>query len=257
MTLSLRIITPHTTPRPNKLSALEGLARACAVALSQATLETGPASIESAFDEALCAPDVVRRAIEAEQDGVDALIIDCMGDPGLQAARESVHIPVFGPAETSMHVAAMLGHRFAIVTVLERVRPLIEHLAGRYGVAGKLACVRSVDTPVLAIDDDPDRLADALFGEARRAVLVDRADVVVLGCTGFAGLDAALKARLDEAGLAVPVTDPLAVTLAVAAGLVRANLAHSKRGYPPPPGKRIAGFPALVQAADFIPKDGP
>jgi allantoin racemase len=255
MTLSLRIITPHTTPRPNKLPGLAALARACGVVLSQATLEMGPASVESAFDEALCAPDVVRRAIEGEQDGVDALIIDCMGDPALQATREAVHVPVFGPAETSMHVASMLGHRFAIVTVLDRVRPLIDHLATRYGVAKKLACVRSVETPVLAIGDDPNRLAEALFAEARQAILVDHADVIVLGCTGFAGLDAALKARLAEASLAVPVIDPLAVTFVVAAGLVRANLAHSKRAYPQPPGKRIIGFPELVRAADFIPKD--
>lgn len=255
MSLSLRIITPHTTPRPNKLPGLEPLARACGVILSQTTLDNGPSSIESAFDEVLCAPDVVRRAIEGERDGVDALVIDCMGDPALQAAREAVDVPVFGPAETSMHVAGMLGHRFAIVTVLGRVRPLIDHLAHRYGVASKLACVRSVETPVLAIDENPDRLADALFGEARQAILVDRADVIVLGCTGFLGLDTALKARLAEVDLTVPVIDPLAVTVVVAAGLVRANLSHSKRAYPRLPVKRITGFPDLVRIADFNPKD--
>ena len=36
------------------------------------------------------------------------MIIDCMLDPGLPAVREKVTIPVIGPGQTAMHLAAML-----------------------------------------------------------------------------------------------------------------------------------------------------
>src|SRR3546814_4706331 len=85
---------------------------------------------------------------------LDAVIIDCMGDPGLKAAREVVSIPVLGPSETAMHLAAMLGHRFSIVTVLDSVVPMIDNLAKLYGMADKLASIRVIDIPVLDLESD-------------------------------------------------------------------------------------------------------
>jgi allantoin racemase len=40
------------------------------------------------------------------------VVIDCMGDPGLFGARECVSIPVLGPMQTAMGIAAMMGHKF-------------------------------------------------------------------------------------------------------------------------------------------------
>src|SRR6056297_974379 len=56
----------------------------------------GPASIESAYDELMAVPATLRGIVEAERDGFDAVIIGCFGDPGLEAARELVNIPVIG-----------------------------------------------------------------------------------------------------------------------------------------------------------------
>ena len=56
--------------------------------LSAGCLDKGPASVESAVDEVLAAPGVVDAAIAAERGGGDAIVIDCMLAPGLDAARE-------------------------------------------------------------------------------------------------------------------------------------------------------------------------
>ncbi len=56
-----------------------------------------------------------------------------MGDPGLGGARECVSIPVLGPMQTAMGVAAMMGHKFSVVTVLDRIVPMIETQAAVYG----------------------------------------------------------------------------------------------------------------------------
>ena len=92
-------------------------------------VESGPSSIESAYEEYLSVPGAVEKAIQAEKDSFDGIILGCFGDPGLEALREMVKIPVVGPGETAMHIAAMLGHRFSIVTVLDSVVPSLERLA--------------------------------------------------------------------------------------------------------------------------------
>ena len=242
MTRHIRIITPHTTPRPGKLDELAGLDDLAGVRFSHVGLDAGPASIESAFDEVLCAPYVVGRCIEAQRDGVDAVIIDCMGDPGLEAAREAVSIPVLGPGETSLHVAAMLGHRFGVVTILDRVRPTFENHARIYGTHEGLACVRSVDVPVLHIADDMDGLVEALTAQSVAAITQDKADVIILGCTGFLGVSEKLEAALKARGLPAPVINPLRTTAMIAFALVSVGLSPSALRYPAPAAKPIKGY---------------
>lgn len=249
MSLHVRIVTPHTTPRALKLSALDDLReRFPQLQLSQVGIESGPASIEGSFDEALCAPGVVHRCMEAARESVDQIVIDCMGDPGLEAAREAVSTCVLGSCETTLHVAAMLGHKFSVLTVLERVRSLLERRALIYGLREKLASVYAVDVPVLEIGLDEDALARALLERARVAIERDRADTIVLGCTGFLGLSRRLAAALEDSGYAVPVLDPLRTAVATAVSLSALGLSHSPRAFPSANfEKPICGFASLAQ----------
>ncbi len=210
--------------------------------MSLATLDKGPPSIESRYDDALAVPGVVARVVQAERDGMDAAIIDCMGDPGLEPAREKVSIPVIGPAETSMHVAAMLAHRFSVVTILDTLIPAFDHHALKTGLTGRMASVRTVGIPVLELDDHA-RLLEALVDQSVRAVTEDRTHLVILGCTGMAGMVPGLLAGLQQYGIAdVPVIDPTVLAVKMAEGLVDLRLSHSKRTYPPPPDKEILGY---------------
>jgi len=239
--LHIRIITPIVTEGVRTLDDIESL-QSDDLRVSQTLIDIGPASIESEFDGALSVPGLLARAIEAEQEGVDALVIDCMGDPGLKAAREVLSIPILGPSETSMHIAAMLAGRFSLITVLESVRPMLSDLAKIYGVSERLASIRVVDIPVLEIGADLGRLNAALAHQAAEAVAHDGADAIVLGCTGFFGCAEFIAAELAARGLSVPVIDPIPATVLTAAALVRAGLTHSKRTYPTPPQKQLKGF---------------
>ena len=53
---------------------------------------------------------------KANQDGYDAVILACFSDPGLDAAKEISTIPVIGIEEATLHIAAMLGAKFSIMT---------------------------------------------------------------------------------------------------------------------------------------------
>jgi len=209
--------------------------------ISNVFLDAGPASVESFYDEAIAVPGVVAKVREAERDRMDAVIINCFGDPGLDAAREVVSIPVIGPCEASMQLASMLGHKFSVVTVLERLIPELELHAQKYGVGWKLASARSVDLPVLDLEKGREQFVERMVERAVAAVREDGAHVIVLGCTGLAGLAKQVKVGLSKAGYEVPVIDPAGTALKVAEALVDLKLAHSKKTYPEPPEKEIVG----------------
>ncbi len=75
--------------------------------VSHALISADPASIESEFHEALSVPGTIRKTLDAQRRGADAVIIDCMGNPGLHACRDVVSISVLGPCQTSLHVTVL------------------------------------------------------------------------------------------------------------------------------------------------------
>ncbi len=199
-------------------------------------LDRGTASIESEYDEALAAPDILNKVIEAEKLGFHGAIIDCFGDPAVKAAREVVDIPVVGAAEPSMLFACSLGHRFSVVTVLENVIPMIENIAKVLGVHEKLASVRSVNIPVLELHDK-DKLRDALYDEMLRAIKEDKAHVLILGCTGMMGLANDLHNMLKKEGYDIPVIDPAAASIKFIEALLGLGVKQSRLTYMKPPEK--------------------
>lgn len=195
------------------------------------SLEKGPASIESMYDEHISAPWTLEKVKLAEEEGYDAVIIDCMGDPALHAAREIADIPVIGPAEASMAMACIIGHRFSVVTVLQSVVPIFHRMVAAYGFKDRFASVRSIDIPVLELDREDD-VKEGLAVESRKAIDEDGADLIILGCTGMIGMAKDLEKKLD-----VPVIDPTAAALKMAESMVDLGFSHSKLTYPKPSDK--------------------
>lgn len=248
----IRIISPHFTDESSKiaadLDAYLGRLRSEGLDVTFRTLRTGPASIENELDAAIAVPGILEQVVQANKDGQDAVIISCFGDPGLAAAREVSSIPVLGPGQTSMYVASLLGHKFSVVSVVESVRPLIENIAKQYAVSDKLASIRVIDIPVLEILSDIHILNDALARQAILAVTEDKADVIILGCTGFLGTAEAVSAQLKAAGLDVPVIDPAPTAIAIAQALTSLGLNHSERIYSANPRKATKGYDVLINA---------
>jgi len=241
----VRVITPVVAEELNDDESAARLGDRGRV-VDRVQIVRGPASIESEFETALAVPDILRLVVEAEADGCDAVVVDCMGDPGLLPARELAGMLVLGPAQVGMHIASLLGHRFSVLTISEETVSELDNLAALYGLTSRLASVRSVDIPVLELHE-AERVADALLEQATLAVVEDRAHVLLLGCTGMEGLAEALLDGLADRGITgVPVIDPMPTAVRVAQALVDAGLSHSKRSYPYPPTKRIDGY-------DFLP----
>jgi allantoin racemase len=206
----------------------------------------GPGSIESAYEEYISVRPTAQLMLEAEQEGFDAAILGCFGDPGLDAMRELLtRMVVVGPAESSCYAGLMLGQELGIITITQSiVRPMRE-LMGRLGIAARVAGIEVVDTPVLELYDRDRSVARAI--EAGRVLVEQRgADVLILGCMTMAYLDIG---REVEAELGVPVVNPVRIAVRTAEALVGAQLRHSKRAYPLPP--KLADQPGF-QLADFV-----
>ncbi|MGI5238359.1 aspartate/glutamate racemase family protein [Dactylosporangium sp. CA-139066] len=235
--MRIRVVNPNTTAAMT--ATIEASARAVAgpgVHVEAVTSAMGPASIESHYDEALSVPGVLAAVAEGERAGVDAYVIACFGDPGLDAARELARGPVVGIAEAAMHAATLLGRGFTVVTTLERTTGRAWDLAARYAPAGACRGVHACEIPVLELDRDP-FLADRVATLAGAALAADGADVVVLGCAGMADL-----ARTVSARIGVPVVDGVAAATALAQSLVTLGLRTSARGeFAPPPPKPYSG----------------
>jgi allantoin racemase len=241
--LRIKVINPTTTGVTDSETRQEFASYAFpGTEISVVHLDYGPASIECELDEAICVPDFLKKAEQAEAEGYDAVISDCFGDPAVKPTREVLNIPVVGAAEASMHFAASLGHRFSVVTVLPNIVPMIESNAAQYGVDKKLASVRNVNIPVLDLRDK-DTLIKALRREMAAAIKEDHAHVLVLGCTGMMGVAREVEQRLIRDGYDVPVIDPVAASLKFAESLVSMGVKHSRLTYMPPSKKPRSGYP--------------
>jgi allantoin racemase len=208
--------------------------------------EFGPPSIEGYLDEAFSVPGLLAEMRKAP--GMDAYIVGCFDDTGLDAARCMTEAPVVGIGEAAFHLASLVAGAFSVVTTLSRSVPAIEHNLMRYGLAGRCRRVRAVEVPVLELELPGSDARERISAEIRKAVSEDRAEAIVLGCAGMAVLAATLA---KEHGL--PVLDGVVCAVKLCEGLVHLGLKTSKAGgYAVPRAKRYAGL-----FAPYSPGEGP
>lgn len=191
----------------------------------------GPVSIESAYEEALSVPATIELIMRCEREGFDAAIIGCFGDPGLEAARELTAMPVIGPCESSLLLAASLGHKFSVLTVFDSLIAGQELLAYKAGVRDKLASVRATGIPVLDLMKDPEFARGRLIEVADACVRQDRADVLLFGCMTMSFLDLAEEISVS---VGAPAINAGRAALKHAETLVSMELSHSKTAFPTP-----------------------
>jgi len=187
--------------------------------------ERGPETIESAYDEAYAIPPTLDLVKKANREGYDAVILACFSDPGLEAAKEISEIPVIGIEEATLHIAAMLGARFSVLTPRKERIPSKEAHVHMRGLDYFLASVRSLDLSVAETDAHPEKTKKRILEVAQKAADEDGAEVIVLGCAGMAGYAPEIEEKL-----LVKVLDPTAVALKIAEAMAGLGLVHSKRG---------------------------
>jgi allantoin racemase len=151
--------------------------------------------------------------------------------------------------EAAASTAMFLGHKYSVITTLDRAVPLIEDRLKLAGLDARCASVRASGLAVLELEEDPERAVEAIIEQALLAVREDKAEVIVLGCGGMAGLDEEIRKRAG-----VPVVDGVAAAVTIAESLVRLRLSTSKvRTYATPRPKTVIGWPLAAAPATATP----
>ncbi len=159
----------------------------------------------------------VERAIRAEAEGYDAMLISNMLDPGLIQARGVVDIPVMGTMEATAHVASMMGNRFALISTDATNCAMMDRLLTSYGLRDKVACIRHID--IVSSELYPEKTpTEEVFNrvkeQAEKAVREDGAEVIIPSCTLICSLLTQQYGEKPSEFLAgVPVLDGMVVGL--------------------------------------------
>ena len=211
------------------------------------TARFGAASIEGFYEEEYAILHFLE-TIKERASEFDGVILACYGDPGLYAAREISPVPVVGIAEASMLFACTVAHRWSIVTVLPRIKPMMEGMVRLHGFESRCASIRTTPLSVLDCERDPAAAEREIAKAAKAAVTEDGAEAILLGCGGMGPLDQRVGAALPG----VPVIDGIACAVKLIEGLVDYGLTTSRvAAFKEPEPKPFVDYPgpAVVVSA--------
>lgn len=184
----------------------------------------GPEFLETYLDIQRSAPGMMQ-LLRENLEKYDGFLVACGYDPNLDLLKELTYKPVVGIAEASMKIATMVGHRFSMLCTDAHSIPIKEELALHYGVDRQVASVRVVRLPHCSGERNeiPPELADSYADACRCAAEEDGAEVVVLSCAGFSGLNQMLTQRVG-----FPVLDGIICGLVLLEGMIRSGISISK-----------------------------
>jgi len=224
--LRILLINPNSTQSMTEQAERSARSVALDTTVIEAVNPTDtPRSIEGHADEAMAVPSMLNTIRDGEARGFDAYVIACFDDPGLNAAREVAGGPVFGICQAAVQVAMTIAKRFSIVTTLPRSVPIIEDLVQEYGAGHHCRRVRSIDMPVLALEEDLSHTEEMLVLEIERAKAEDHAEAIILGCAGMSELCERLEQRCG-----LPVIDGVSAAVKLAEAFVSGGYRTSKTG---------------------------
>ena len=132
--------------------------------------------------------NVYHQIVAAEKEGFDAAITACYYDPMLRELRTALDIPVVGIAEASMHMAAILGAKFGVVSISPEGAIDMDANVDRWGLRQKCVGVLSMkDTHTGWLADTlvnpPETLENTIdeFIATSRALIERGAEVICCG----------------------------------------------------------------------------
>lgn len=154
----------------------------------------------------------VERQVEAlDCTGLSGLIIAAFGDPGIEAVRARVGVPVTGIAEAAIAEASAAGD-FAIVTTTRLLESAIDQRVARYGATERYRGCVFTRQDATQLTADPAALEAELEQACLEAIRTRAPQAIVIGGGPLAAAAEVLGRRLP---IRVIEPVPAAVRLAV------------------------------------------
>jgi allantoin racemase len=196
-----------------------------------------PKKVESYYIRHLHISEIIKKALQAEEEGYDAFILGGMLDLGYHELREILNIPVVFICETSLLVACFLASKFAVISPQGLTLRGIEENIRSYGLEERsvpgvhLSAASSLDL-AQSYTSNPRAVIDAVTEIAKKPI-AGGADILIPGHGAF-------SLFLAEQGIreidGVPVLDNTAVVLKMAELMVdfkNMGITRSRKGIYP------------------------
>ena len=168
----------------------------------------------------------------------------------MNAMRSVLDIPVIGPARASFMTALVLGNRMSVVTQWDGWIQGYKKVAQEYGVADKLASIRSINVmPDVEnlLGGKEEEVFPKLLEASMKCIEDDGAEVILLGSTTMHQAHEFLKKNLP-----VPIINPGPLTYKLAECLLGLDLTHSRKAYPKPHKPKQKIIETMMEAASKI-----
>jgi allantoin racemase len=241
-TPTILVVNPNTSH--DMTTAIDRIAQATAgTEASVVTLRSaqGPHTIEGPLDAALGVAGMLE-VIGAYTQPFDAVVVACFGDPGVDALRLLVRVPVIGIGAASLLQAACISQRFALVTPSVGTPERYAAVTSAMGLSRQYLGTYQTALSVADFESDDPAVLETLVFHAQQAVK-DGAECLLFGCAGIADQIRDIAARVGV--LCIP---------SVAAGVSQA-MACVRHQHAPLSGgpfravnaKPLEGFPSLAR----------
>ncbi|MEE2860597.1 MAG: aspartate/glutamate racemase family protein [Pseudomonadota bacterium] len=187
----------------------------------------GPRAVESASDVAMVFPHLREAAAGWAAEGLDAVVVGCFSDPGVDALAEISSVPVIGPGEAGILAAMQGGGRFSVLSSSPTPPGLRRRIRG-IGAEPMFLSEAMIGGSVADLIRAPERHLPGIVRDARRCVS-QGAETIVLGCFALSFMTD-LPAMLAKE-LGVPVINPVVAGLKAAEAAVhyRAGLGRPRQ----------------------------
>lgn len=150
--------------------------------------------------EKLAIPKVIALAWQMKNDGLDAIVVSCAGDPGVVELSKELPIPVIGAGRAVASVARALALPVGVLGLTIKVPNAIKAILGDFLVADVVPTGVSSTLDLMTQDGFNATL------DAGRYLKCRGAKAIALACTGMATIDVAPRLSAD---LGIPVIDPV------------------------------------------------
>ena len=167
--------------------------------------------------------DAFRRA---EREGYDAVVPLGMLDLGVDGGRSAVDIPVVGPLQATLHIAAQVGENFGIICYHPSAIARHRAQTRAYGMEHWIAGRRASGFYLQQIAANKNAMIESFLMAARALIDQDGADVIIP--QGITQCPVQMKPDWLSKELGVPVVEGIGAPIRLAALLVSLGLKQSR-----------------------------
>jgi allantoin racemase len=163
---------------------------------------------------------------QAEREGYDAVVPLGMLDLGIDGGRSAVDIPVVGPLQATLHVAAQVGENFGIICYHPSAIARHRAQTRAYGMEDWIAGRRASGFYLQQIAENKNKMIESFLMAARALINEDGADVIIP--QGITQCPVQMNPDWLSKELGVPVVEGIGAPIRMAALLVSLGLKQSR-----------------------------